>query len=179
MDRPTFLTEALERDLITELLRTPKDHYGACRRALARQTEFKDTNVNGVGLNLQRYFEFDEVLQNRYFDAIEGADLSSLPNKAVIASEILDLARKATDKGEASQTMPSIGERDFALRAYRLYGEITGMIDKNGMQAAMVNNGVIVNKVMVIPPAMSLEDWSAHAKGQQEKLIDASVSAKN
>jgi len=82
-----------------------------------------------------------------------------LPTKADLARAVFNLA----------------GDVRFDPRerisAYKLYAEIMGYgarADRD--QTNVVNN----NKVLVLPPTMSYDDWVEGTRQQQAKLIDAS-----
>lgn len=171
MERPNFLSAALEQVFVQELLRTPNDAHGAACRALARDDRYLGIDVTGLGLNIAQYYEANPELKNSFTELLEGTDLADVPNKAVIALEILSMARTAKNSASAA-------DKDFALRAYRLYAELTGFIEKGGANVNVnFDNRTLVNKVMVIPPGLSLDDWTKQAAIQQSKLIeDASAN---
>lgn len=95
--------------------------------------------------------------------ALTGGDPSmiDLPSKEEAAKEVVALARTARDPKDR-------------LAAYRLYGEITGIIEKPGVT---VNNNVQVNRVMKVAIHGTEAEWEQKLQAQQSALMANATSS--
>lgn len=170
LDRPTFFTEAVEAAFIREFPRSPLDIVSVAERALVGTPQEREP---GCAVNIQQFYDTSPELKAKCLEHCEAinVDDNELPSKEQFAYEILTLARNSKNKAEATAS-----DREFALRAYRLYCEIAGMITKEGSGGVNVQiNNNTINKVMILPPEESLEEWSERSKVQQAKLIESAA----
>lgn len=172
VERPSFFTEDVEERFIVEWARSPDDIVGVALRAFVGTPQADET---GLALNVKDYFESNAELQAKCYTHVEatGGIASQLPSKETFAYEILKFARNVKNNIKASAA-----DKEFALRCYRLYAEIANMIDKPaGTTNVQINNRNIVNKVMVIPPEETIEQWTAKTIPQQRELIHVAVTS--
>lgn len=172
LERPNCLTDEVEAAFIREFPRSPLDAFSVAERALVGS---KWENETGAALNIKRYFDETAALRVACLAHCEAINASAegLPSKEQFAYEILQFARNEKNKTNASNA-----DKEFALRCYRLYAEVASMIDKpapNGPTNIQINNKFETNKVMILPPEQSLEDWTEETAKQQRKLISAAT----
>lgn len=172
--RPDCFTADVEAAFIREYPRSPNEPRLVAERALVG-TPY--ANEPGSAINIRDYFNSCVELRNKCVDrleAIKPEELYALPSKEEFANEILQFARNEKNRQNASAA-----DKEFALRCYRLAADVMGMVDKGGGTNIQINNRSTVNKVMILPPDQSLEEWSAQTKKQQSQLIvDAAATAR-
>lgn len=172
VDRPTAFTADVELAFVKEFARSPLDIVSVALRALVGTPQADEV---GTAVNIQQYYECNHELKIKCIaqcEAINGT-AEGLPSKEQFAYEILQFARN-----EKNRMNSNAADKEFALRCYRLYAEVANMIEKPGTtNNIQINNRNTVNKVMIIPPEESLEEWSAKTQKQQTKLIDVAATS--
>lgn len=146
------MTENEQKALFAlELLKTPDNPFRAA------SVVFPDDK--GRALEVMRAWQHDPVVTAARDKALaELGELHFLPGKA-------DAARRAW----AIANDPKMTS-DEQLKALRLYSDIRGFIEKQGVT---VNNNTLVsaNKVMLVKDTGTTEDWEAGVAAQQARLI--------
>lgn len=113
----------------------------------------------GMALKASTRWPNDPEVKKYMTEAVEElGDLHFLPTKAELAREAYKMA-----------TDPKV-PTDERLKAMRLYGDIRGFIDKQGIN---INNTVLTtNKVMLVKDHGDDTQWEAKLAAQQSQLIE-------
>lgn len=156
MERPAFITNELLDKFCDELVRNPKNELVAAIAAL-------ETDEPGLAIQLIHYCSEFAAFSDRQLKRLEDVGVI-LPPKNAISFEVLSLARNSTERTK------SLTEKEFGLRAYRLYAEMEGLIDKGPGSTINIQNNVD-NRIMKVPADVSMDAWEAKASKQQERLI--------
>lgn len=135
---------------------TPEARFHAARQLYPSQ------ETVGFALTVASDWPDDPIVIAE-LDRLASEDEQDLPNKAKLARDIYNLA----DDGSKSV--------DDRLKAYKLYAEVRGFIEKPAPIGNVNNNYVDNRKVMLIPPSPPIDEWEQGAVNQQAKLVsDAS-----
>lgn len=111
----------------------------------------------GFALQIANEWRFDPVVVAE-LDRLGAGTEQQLPDEDKIARDIYNLANDP-DKST-----------DDRLKAYKLYAEVRGFIQKPG--TTINNNNIADNRrVMVMPMQVGLDQFEAIAEAQQTKLI--------
>lgn len=136
------------------LAQTPNDAFGAALRVFGDDT--------GTALSVYAVWAKDpEIIAeaNKQRDLIDPA--ARMPHREAIALEVLEIGRSEKHKVEDR------------LKAYKLYGEMMGIIEKPN---TTINNQVNVsNRVMLVPVSSSDEEWERRLYKQQTALVNAAA----
>ena len=109
----------------------------------------------GEALRMVHFWSNDEfVLSEKARLLKECGAKSFLPTKEEFAKAVYNLAEVA-------------GFVDDKLKAFRLYGDIMGFIEKPGVN---INNNVVTNRVMVVNSNGSNDEWEQKLLKQQKAL---------
>lgn len=138
-----------KRKFAIALLKNPNNTF-ACAKEV-----FGDDS--GAALQVHTVWPRDGTVldfQQEYVETHGG--LSVLPEKDKFARDVYDLAQGEKDP-------------DIRLRAFKLYGDIMGYIEKPGTQVNIQNN--TTNKVMKIIDHGNVDEWAAKLDVQQSRLV--------
>lgn len=145
--------QALKDAYADELLRTA-DPFKAAVAVVGTQ----DT---GLALRISTEWPNDPYIKEKQ------AELLELNGEAAYVASKLQLARKVFELGDTARAI------EDRLKAYRLFGEIMGYIEK---PTTNINNNVMTaNKVMIVREQASNEAWEAKLFEQQRNLAHASA----
>lgn len=136
------------------LLRSPDNPFKAALTVFGMDT--------GAALRAANEWIHDIYVISRCAELLEqfGEELF-LPNKTALARRVFELAENpATDKKDK-------------IKAYELYANIRGFIEKQTAIANVTNN-VTHNRVMMYKDHGTDDDWERKAVQQQGKLIEHS-----
>lgn len=129
-----------------QLLKNPDNPFKA---ALAIEAN------TGEALKMAHFWVNDEfVLEEKARILGECGAKSFLPTKDEYAKAVYSLAETASFV-------------DDKLKAFRLYGDIMGFIEKPGVS---INNNVVSNRVMVVNSNGSNDEWEQKLLKQQQAL---------
>lgn len=133
-----------------ELLRSPDQPFDAALRVFPHDP--------AMAIQVSASWPFDPEIKamQQYLLETEGVE-TYLPTKEQTAAEILAVARASRDN-------------DDKLKAYKLFGDIMGYIEKPQINSNNENN-VTYAKVMVISNDDNA-DWETELREQQARLIE-------
>lgn len=158
-----MITEAHRDTYAIQLARHPNDPLKAAEIATG----------GDIGMSLQLMAECDADLSfaERQRALIETSGVEEfLPSREMVGFEIVNVARAAMKEA-------SLASKDFGLRAYKLYCEVVGIIEKGGGTSVVLQNN-ITNRVMQVATYENPEQWEQAATAQQKKLIDVAHAAR-
>ena len=145
--------KTLKDAFAAELLRTPDPFKAAC--AVVGSQDM------GRALQISHEWAKDPYVIDKQAELLEQFGAKHfLPSKE-------DFARKVLELGDTARAT------EDRLKAYRLFGEIMGYIEK---PTTNINNNVMTaNKVMIVREQASNEAWEAKLFEQQRNLAHASA----
>ncbi len=144
--------QQLKEKFAEELLRNPGDPFKAGLAVFGMNT--------GRAMQAAQQWATDPYVMEYKDKLLEERGVRSfLPTKEDLAREIIDFAR-------------AIGCPEDKIKAFRLYGEVMGFIEK---PAVNVNNNTNIqqNSVMVIKDHGTDDEWEAKLATQQRALVNA------
>lgn len=106
----------------------------------------------------QEWDDSDEIQQLREDIEAEHGEGAVLPSRESVALEVLQHARRTDNE-------------DYKTRAYKLYCDMMGYIEKPA-QTVVDNSTKTINHVMRVPLATTMDDFKAMSAGQQTKLLE-------
>lgn len=93
-----------------------------------------------------------------------------LPTKEEYARKIIDAAEETLPDGTSRVAF------EDKLKAYRLFGEVMGYIERPA-STTINNNPQTINRVMIVKEHGSDDDWERRLQNQQQKLISGDSGA--
>ena len=144
---------SLKEQFAEALLRNPSDAFGAAKSL--------GVDINTALMITQNWVMCPEVAEMQRSMLLERGLAEFLPDKDEAALMILEKAREAKKISEFKELM-------------ELYGKFRGFIQKPG--TTINNNTAILNPVMEVPMAGSLQDWADVASRQQQHLLEVATS---
>jgi len=134
-----------------ELLRNPNDPFKAAIEVFPENA--------GMALMVTSRWPNDPEVKKYQAEAMATlGETGFLPSKGDLARAVWTMAEN--EKYNA----------DERLRAYRLFGDIQGHIEKGA--GPIINNNLTSNKVMVVNSQGSDDEWEHRAASQQARLVE-------
>jgi len=136
------------------LLRSPENPFNAAKSVFPGQRQMASALHAAI-----RWVDDEFVLAEKKRLTRDNGKYSFLPDKADVARKVYDITSNTNDP-------------ELQLKAYKLYSDIRGFIDKPN--TTINNNNAISNRVMVVKDHGDDDNWAENLKRQQQALIESS-----